>query len=121
MQQAIENGGGRHIVAKDCSPLRDELIGGDEQAPALVAPGHQLKEEVGAAALEWQIPELVDDQELRLAEKHQSVRELALGLGARQRREEGRGADKEDGVARFDDSAAERDGEMRLLRGARYG
>lgn len=46
MQQAVENRGGEDLIAEDGAPLRDELIGGDEQAAALVAPSDQLKEEM---------------------------------------------------------------------------
>ena len=114
MQQAVEDRGRQDLVAEDGAPLRHELIGGDEQAAALVAARDELEEEMGAAALERQVAELVDDQQLRLAVKQQAVGELPLGLGFGQRGEQGGGAGEEDRVARFDDGAAERNREMRL-------
>jgi len=65
VQQSIENRRREHLVAEDATSLRHELIRGDEQAAALVA-GHELKEEMRAASLEREIPEVVDDQEFRL-------------------------------------------------------
>ena len=71
MEQAIENGRGQDLVAEDRAPLRDDLIRRNQQAAAFVAAGDELEEEMRAAPLKRQIPELVDDQELRLAEEHQ--------------------------------------------------
>src|SRR5262245_61862025 len=78
VQQPIEDRRGQDIVAEDGSPLRHELIRGDEQAGALVATRDQLEKEMRAAALKRQVSELVDDQQLRLRVKHQSVTELAV-------------------------------------------
>ena len=46
--------------------------------------------------------------------KHQAVAQLPVGFGFGQRRQERGGAREEDGVAGFDDGAAERDREMRF-------
>jgi hypothetical protein len=61
-----------------------------------------------------QVAELVDNQQLGFAEKHQAISELPVGLGARQRRQERGGADEEDRVAGFDYGAPEGNREMRL-------
>src|SRR5687767_2654922 len=114
MQQAIEDGGGQHVVAKDGAPLRHDLIGRDQHAAALVAACDQLEEEMGAASLERQVAELVDDQQLGLAEKHQAVRQLPVGLGPCEGGEQCGGADEKDRVASLDDGAPESNGEMRL-------
>src|SRR5215470_5840773 len=70
MKQAVENRGGEDVVAEDGAPLRDELIGRDQQAGAFVTTRDELEKQVGAAPLERQVPELVDDQQLRLCVKH---------------------------------------------------
>jgi hypothetical protein len=57
---------------------------------------------------------LVDDQQLRLAVKHQAIGELSVGLRFRQGGEQRCGAGEEDGVARFDDGPAEGDGQVRF-------
>ena len=64
MEQAIEDRGGEDVVAEDGAPLRHDLVGSDQQAAAFVPPGDELKKEMRAAALEWQVAELVDDQQL---------------------------------------------------------
>jgi hypothetical protein len=114
MEEPVQDGGGQDLIAEDRAPLRHHLIGGDQQAAALVAPRDQLEEEMGAAPLEGQIAELVDDQQLRLGEKHQPVGELTIGLGPRERAEERGRTDEEDRVPRFDDGAPEGDRQMRL-------
>jgi hypothetical protein len=86
MQQSVENRGGQDLVAEDGAPLRHDLIGGDEQAAALVAPRDELKEEMGAPPFKRQVAELVDDEELRLAVEQQAIGELPLGLGFGQSR-----------------------------------
>ena len=50
MEQPVENRRGEDVVAEDGAPLRDELIGRDQQAGALVPTGDELKKEVGAAS-----------------------------------------------------------------------
>ena len=114
MQQPVEDRRGEDVVAKDGAPLRDDLVRGDEQTAAFVPPGDELEKEMGAASFKRQVAELVDDQQLRLGVKHQAITELAVGFGFGQRRQERRGAREEDGVAGFDDGAAERDREMRF-------
>ena len=81
MQQAIEDRGGEDLVAEDGAPLRDDLVRGDQQAAAFVPAGDELEKEMGAAPFKGEIAELVDDQQLRLAVKHQAFGELAFGLG----------------------------------------
>ena len=67
MQQPVEDRGGEDLVAEDGAPLRDDLVGGDQQAAAFVPAGDELEKEMGAAPLKRQVAELVDDQQLRLA------------------------------------------------------
>ncbi len=81
MEQPIENRRGEHVVAEDGAPLGDKLIGRDQQAGTLVPTGDELKKEMGTATFEGQVPELVDDEQLRLGVKHQPVRQLAVGFG----------------------------------------
>ena len=61
MQEPIEDRRGEDIVAEDRAPLRDDLIGGDQQATALVAAGDELEKEMdGAASFKRQVAELVE-------------------------------------------------------------
>src|SRR5262245_24910844 len=114
MEQAVEDRGGEDLVAEDGAPLRDDLVRGDEQAAPFVAARDELEKEVGAPPFKGQVPELLDDQQFRLAVKHQALGELAFGLGSRQGGEQPGGTRKEHGMAGFDHGAAQPDGEMRF-------
>ena len=85
-----------------------------EHAAALVAPCHELKEEVRAAPCERQMAELLDEEQLRLAVKQQAIGELPFGFCFGEGREQRGRVREEHGVAGFDDRAAQRDGEVRL-------
>src|SRR3954465_3314462 len=114
MEEAIEDRGGEHVIAEDRAPLGHELIGRDQQAAALVPPRDELEEEMRAASFKREVAELVDDQQLRLREKHETVAELSVRFAFGQRRQERRGAGEQDRVASFDDGPSEGDREMRL-------
>jgi len=60
--------------------LRDQLIGRDQQAAALVSAGHELEEQMRTAPLERQVPELVDHQQLRLAVEQQPILGVMIWL-----------------------------------------
>lgn len=49
VQEPVEDGRGEHVVAEDLAPLRDELIGRDEEAAFLVAARDELEEEMAVA------------------------------------------------------------------------
>src|SRR5262245_59354652 len=55
-------------IAEDLAPGAEALIAREDDRPALVAPGHELEEEIGAVAGDGDVADLVDDQELRLRE-----------------------------------------------------
>ena len=40
------------LIAEDLAPVRQALVRGQEDRASLVAPGHELKEEVGAEGLD---------------------------------------------------------------------
>jgi len=61
MEQAIEDGAGDHGVAEHLTPGTETLVAGDDDRAALVAARDQLEEEVGALAVDRQIPNLVNN------------------------------------------------------------
>jgi hypothetical protein len=67
MERPIEDGGGENLVAKHGAPLRDDLVGRDQEA-ATVAARHELEKQMRAAPFERQVAQLVDVQEFGLAE-----------------------------------------------------
>src|SRR5665811_357389 len=62
------------------APLANWAIGHDHHAAPLVAPADELEEQVRRVRLEWQIAELVDDEQLRLGELRQLILEPAFGM-----------------------------------------
>lgn len=114
VQEAVEDRRRQHVVAEDRAPLRHDLVRGDQETAALVAPRDQLEEEMGGALLKRQVPELVDDEELGLREVRELRVELPLRLGASERREQRRSADEEHSVAGLHGGAPEGDREVGL-------
>ena len=114
VEQSVEDGRCEDLVAEDRAPLGDELVGGDEHAALLVAARDEPKEEMRAALLEGQVPELVEDEQLRLGLEAELLIQLTVGFGTRERAEQRRGALEEDAVARLDDRATKADREVRL-------
>jgi len=83
VEQAVEDGGGHHRVAKDRAPLGDVAVAGDQQTATLVAARDELEEQVRGAGLEGQIAQRIDDRELGLGVDGQARLQAALAVGAR--------------------------------------
>ena len=64
MHEAIDQGGGDHRVAEDLAPGLEPAIASDDDRAAFVAAGDQGEEEVRGLALEREVADLVDDQQL---------------------------------------------------------
>jgi hypothetical protein len=62
-KSAALDGGGDHPVAEDLPPSSRSSGCLKEQRPPLVAPADELEEEVGAVAVDGQVPDLVDDEQ----------------------------------------------------------
>jgi len=106
-----DNGGG---VGKDFSPLAKHLIGGDQQRAFEVAAGDDLEEQVGVAGVIGEIAELVEDEQLWLAEDSelalQACRSVLVGEGI----EHFGGGEEADGGAGEDGLMSEIAGDERL-------
>jgi hypothetical protein len=63
VNEAVDHGGGDDVVAEDLAPAAEGFVGGDDQAGAFVAGGHQLEKQVGGFGFERDIAHLVDDQQ----------------------------------------------------------
>ena len=68
VQKPIENRAGDHGVAEDLAPGAETLVAGNDDRTTLVAARDQLKEQIGALAVDRQVADLVADQELRLGQ-----------------------------------------------------
>ncbi len=60
VHEAVDHGGGHHVVTEDFAPAAEGFVGCDDQAGALVAGGDELEEQVGCLGLERYVSDLVD-------------------------------------------------------------
>ena len=81
MQDAVEDGGSDHAVAEHVPPAAEALVGGEDHRATLVAPADELKEQIGAGAVDGQVADLVDDQQPGDGVDLEPVVEAALGRG----------------------------------------
>jgi len=69
VQEPVEDRGSDGLVAEDAAPFGDLLIGREQDAPALVALGHELKEQIRRGALKRQVASSSMMRSLGLAKK----------------------------------------------------
>ena len=82
VKQAVEQCSGDDGIAEDLAPLGKAAVGGEDHRALLVARVDELKEQVSAAVGDWQVADLVDDEQRRSAEPADALGQtLALGLG----------------------------------------
>src|SRR5260370_1470088 len=86
VQQPVEDGGGDDSIAEDAAPLADRAGAGDQHRAALIAARDQLKEHKRRIGLEWQVAEVVDDQQPGFGEEAQPLLQPAPATGPGQRR-----------------------------------
>ena len=63
VQQAVQQGGGHDDVTEDGAPVLEAAIRGEDGGALLVAGIDQLEEQVGAAGLDRQVADFIDDQQ----------------------------------------------------------
>src|SRR5262245_53600228 len=64
MQEAIENRGGDHVIAKALPPVAKALVTGQEDRAFFIPAADELKEEIGPLPVDGDIADLVDDEQL---------------------------------------------------------
>ena len=115
VQQPVQQGGDGHGgVMKDAVRGREGLIGGDQQAAPLIAPGDQLEEHAGLGLVFAGAAEVVEDQEVELVELGQSGGKRELAAGDLQPLDEVDRSAEQDAVAVVDQGKAEGRGDVRL-------
>src|SRR5439155_23295620 len=114
VEHAIEDGGGDDAVAEDIAPAAEGLVAGQDERPLLVAAADQLEEQVGAALVDRQVADLVDDQEPRHGVELELLLEPALGERLGEGADHAGGGGEQHAVATLDRLEAEPDSEMRL-------
>ena len=64
MDEAIDDGGGGHLIWEDGRPVRECQVRGDGDALPLVSTRNDLKEQVGCFAFEENVSKLINEQEI---------------------------------------------------------
>lgn len=85
MQQALKRGRGDHPLAEHLAPGAEAPLAGEEHRPALVAATDDLEEQIGAGAVDRQVADLVDDQQLRRCVNLERLVQPALAWGLAER------------------------------------
>ncbi len=62
--KTVQQGGGQLLVAKNLYPLPEGEVRGDHRRADLVTLGEQVEEQLPSGSLEWDEPQLVEDQEI---------------------------------------------------------
>ena len=84
MQQPIQQSGGDHGVAEHVSPFGKASIGGENHGTFFVASTDQLKEQIGAFPGQWQVADLIDDEQRSSGIESKFVGQLSGAMGQRQ-------------------------------------
>jgi hypothetical protein len=80
VEETVEEGGSDDRVAKDLAPLGEAAVGGEDHRSLFVAGVDELEEEASAIRGDWQVADLVDDQERGAAEEADLVTQPAFAL-----------------------------------------
>ena len=117
---AVEDGGGERLVAvEDVDPVRVAEVAGEHHAAGLVAGADELEEQVGAARVGGQVPELVHDEQVRCPVLLHGGGDAALRLRLGQFVDDVHCLAEEDGEAADAGLVAEGDGQVGLARAGR--
>src|SRR6266542_5020420 len=114
VDEPVDRGGGDHRVAEDLAPLLETAVGGDDDRAAVVAARDEREEQVGRLALQGQVADLVDDQQVVALEPAQLGLELVAVLRLLEPRDPFLGGGEGDAVAALAGLDRERDRAVRL-------
>ncbi len=99
VEEAVEDGGGDGGVAvEDGGPLFEGFVGGEDDGALFVAGADDLEEEVGAALVDGEVADFIQDEELGFEVATQFGLECAFELGGGEGVDDVDGVGKEDGV-----------------------
>ena len=114
VEQAIEDRGRDHGIAEHLAPGAETLIAGEDDGPALVAARDELEEKVGPLAVNGDVADLVDDEDLGLGQELQAFVPAILRQGLAEGGDLPRGRGEQRAVAVLTCFEPERDGQMGL-------
>ena len=113
VEEAVENGGGDGAIAvEDGRPLLEGFVGGEDNGAAFVALAQDLEEQVGAALIDGQVAEFIEDEQSRGKIAFEFGLESAVDLSGAQGVDDIDGVGEEDAVALLAGAVAEGGGEM---------
>ena len=81
MQNTVQHGRNLHLVFEDFGPSAKVLIGGDDEREFLIGLADQPEQEVSLAAIDFQVSELVQYQNVMFDQLLLKVGDLASGGG----------------------------------------
>ena len=90
MHQPVDHRGGQGVVhVEDCAPVPEGSVGGDHDRACFVAGGHNLEQQVGAAFVDGQIAQLIEEEKLRVGVLPEFLLQRAVDLCRGQRARKG--------------------------------
>jgi hypothetical protein len=114
VDEPVDQGRGHHRVAQDLAPLLEGAVRGDDDRAALVAARDEREQQVGRLALERQVADLVDDEQVVALEAAQLALELVSVLRRLEPGDPFLGSGEGDAVALLAGPDRECDREMRF-------
>src|SRR5438093_976282 len=113
MKEAVQHRGGDGAVAvEDGWPLLEGFVGGEDDGAAFVALADDLEEEIGAALIDGEVADLVEDEQGGGEVFAQLGFERAFALGGREGVDDIDGVGKEDALCALAGGVTECGGEM---------
>ena len=112
--ESVDDGGAEPRVGEGLGPAGEGLVGRDRDGRLLLALGQDLKEQLGAAAVQLHVPEFVDAQQIDPSVARDGLRQRLLVGGLDQFVGELGGQRVLDTEAGYRSLGAERDQEMGL-------
>jgi len=114
VDQAVCDGGSRGGILKELAPLFEGQVGGDDGRAALVATIEDLVQQVGAASVEAEVAELVEQDQVIGAPGAQPAVKCVLGLGGHEVVDDVGGRGETDTIAAQAGELADGIGKMRF-------
>ena len=114
VDDAVDDGGGHVAVAEHVAPSAELEVRGEDDASPFVAVGDDLEQEPGAVDVDGQVSELVDDEQVGLADGLEFLVEPVLGFGLAQPHDQAGGGEEPDRYAPPAGEGADGDGEVGL-------
>ena len=81
MEQPVEQRSGDNGITEDVAPFGKAAVGSEDHGALFVAGVDELEEQVAAAGGDWQVADLVDDEQRTAAQEAYFLAQCALAFG----------------------------------------